>query len=185
MAPAELIAAIRQSNADIIPDVFVALYKFSPVEGEEQTYDANLKYRTAVVEELLPDFSLQDIHLIRSLFHEEMECEAYLWRHDNLYQLCYYLYELAQLEDVFILYDAKFNAHNMDVGTMLDREMILLRHEPQKVMQYVADRFIADPDLEIQYPKILMDLQGLIDYPDNDVASYTENIGRYFGKNKD
>jgi hypothetical protein len=112
-----------------------------------------------------------------------MDCEADLWIHDNLYQLCYYLYELAQLEDVFILYDAKFNAHNMDVGTMLNRELITVRHSPQTVMQYIADRFIADPYLEVQYPKTLSHLQALIDYPDHDVNSYTEYIRRYFGKN--
>jgi hypothetical protein len=52
MTPAELIAAIRQSNSELIPEEFVSLYKFSPLEKEGERHDSNLEYRTAVVEEL-------------------------------------------------------------------------------------------------------------------------------------
>lgn len=40
---------------------------------------------------LLPDFSLADYKLVQVLFAKEMKCEAAIWRHDSLYQFCFYV----------------------------------------------------------------------------------------------
>src|SRR5436190_17754520 len=116
MTAAELILAYRIAPVQESSPDLSNVFKFNPIRGSDgRTMDANLEIRTEIVEELLHDFSKLDIHLIRQLFSEEMKCELATQQHDNLYQLCYYLYAIGYLQDIFIIYDAKFNAENMDV----------------------------------------------------------------------
>ncbi|MGZ3757722.1 MAG: hypothetical protein ACXVAY_04045 [Mucilaginibacter sp.] len=158
------------------------LISFKELQSEPNNLtDINLDFRTAVVEQLFDDFSLADIGLIRKLFHEEQACESAIGRHDNLYQLCFYLFTLGQLKDTFILYDAKFNATNMDVGMMLDRESITVGHEVEEVIEYVQNEFLKTPTLRQRYPKILDELLFIKDRPDYDnIASYGKFIKGYF-----
>jgi len=182
MTPSELIAFYRQASpAEVLPKV-VEYFSFQP-GPPEQGYltDIHLAFRAELVEALLSDFSLTDLALIRALFSEEMACEAAIQRHDNLYQLCFYLYELGQLEDAFRIYEAKFLARNMDVGMLLDREMMTVRHEVEEVIRYVETVFLYQPELQARYPTILQELDELLTEPDYDSReAYRTFIRGYF-----
>lgn len=182
MDASDFIAAYRQSTPSPALAELVALIAFAPGKPEfGYPTDSNLAFRAAVVDALLPDFSLVDYELIQVLFAEEMKCEATIQRHDSLYQLCFYLFELGQLPDTFRLYEAKFNATNMDVGCLLDREMITVGHEVPEVVAYVQQAFIDEPHLRVRYPTLLEELHGLVEYPDYDSrAQYRAGIRDYF-----
>jgi hypothetical protein len=182
MTSAELIAAYRQAAPSEALPATASPFSFQPgpLEYGDRT-DAHLAFRTEVVEGLLPDFSLVDIGLIRALFREEMACEAAIQQHENLYQLCFYLYELGRLEDSFRLYEAKFLAKNMDVGFMLDREMMTVRHEVAAVVSYVEGMFRQQPALHTRYPTMLHELDGLVTHPDyTPLEDYRTYIRGYF-----
>jgi hypothetical protein len=182
VTPAELIAAYRQAAPTEALPATTSPFSFQPgpVEYGYPT-DVHLAFRTEVVEALLPDFSLADIGLIRAVFREEMACEAAIQQHENLYQLCFYLYELGQLEDSFRLYEAKFLAKNMDVGVTLDREMMTVRHEVATVVGYVEAVFRQQPALQTRYPTILHELDELVMHPDyTPVEAYHTYIRGYF-----
>jgi len=182
MTASELISTNRklpnQGSSVNLADSF----EFKPISSiNGRSMDANLQFRTEVVEELLHDFSKGDIDLIRQLFAEEMKCEFATQQHDNLYQLCYYLYDIGDLQDIFIIYDAKFNANNMDVGLGLDREMITVGHEVDDVIKYVQQEFKNNPNLANRYPNILAALNGLKDFPDYEsTEAYSKFIKGYF-----
>ncbi|WP_140469558.1 hypothetical protein [Hymenobacter nivis] len=134
-----------------------------------------------MVEALLPDVSRADLALVWALFEAEMACEAATQQHENLYQICFYLYELGQLEDVFRLYEAKFLARNMDVGITLDREMMTVGHEVAEVRAYAREVFRQQPPLQTRYPTLLQELDGLVAYPDYDsLEDYRTFIRGYF-----
>jgi hypothetical protein len=167
MDASDFIAAYRQPASAKSLARLAALVAFEPGKPEfGYPIDKNLEFRAAVVDALLPDFSLADYELIQVLFAEEIKCEAAIWRHDSLYQLCFYLFELKQLPDTFRLYEAKFKATNMDVGILLDREMILVGHEVPEVVAYVEQVFNDEPHLRVRYPSLLEELHGLVEYPD-------------------
>lgn len=182
MTASELIQSFRQTSKKGSLDSLKALFSFRSITNENGLIeDSNLNFRIRVVEGLLYDFSLADIYLIRDLFNEEIRCELATRRHDNLYQLCFYLYSLGQLEDTFILYDAKFNAPNMDVASMLDGYAITVGHEIDEVISYVEGEFIKNPLLEDRYPTIINELKDMQEYPSYDsVETYTNFIKGYF-----
>ena len=183
MTPQELIANYRQLENEELSHELNQNFTFFPIEVEkEATIDKNLDFRTEVVGELIADFSINDIQLIRALFKEELKCENAIERHDNLYQLCYYLYEIGQIEDVFLIYEAKFKAKHMDAGTILDREMIYLKQSIDTVIDYVKSELKKNPNLINEYPLILEDLMDLKTYPDYEsVEEYTQFIRGYSG----
>jgi hypothetical protein len=187
MNASNFIAAYRQSTPATSLAQLAALVAFEPGKLEfGYPTDSNLEFRAAVVAALLPDFSLADYELIQVLFAEEMKCETTIWRHDSLYQLCFYLYELGQLLDTFRLYEAKFKATNMDVGILLDREMMTVRHEVPDVIRYVEAAFLEQSLLQTQYPTILEELYGLLEHPDyNSVEDYRTFIRGYFYGHED
>jgi hypothetical protein len=157
------------------------LISFKPTLKENITTDANFDFRKEVVKSLLNDFALADIILIRKLFTEEVICEKTTSRHDNLYQLAFYLFNLGQIVDTFILYDAKFNAKSIDAGTMLDRTSITVGHEIEDVISYVQKEFEKSAALKQKYPQILYELKSLQENPDYDnIADYTNFINGYF-----
>lgn len=155
---------------------------FNPKKTVNETIkDENLELRTEITEALLHDFSLADIKLIRELFKAELDCEHTIWRHDNLYQLSFYLYSLGQLEDTFLLYEAKYGLKHMDASTMQDRYSITVGHEVNEVQKYVYSRFEKDPNLKDNYSGLLDELQGIIDEPDYDsIAEYKKFVRGYF-----
>ncbi|MVM30775.1 hypothetical protein GO755_12100 [Spirosoma sp. HMF4905] len=149
--------------------------------SEDIIADENLGFRNSVTEALLNDFSLADIKLVRELFHAELDCERTIWRHDNLYQLSFYLYSLGQMEDAFLLYEAKYGLGHMDASTMQDRYSITVGHEPNEVIKYVKSRFQDAPDLKNDYPQLVDELQSIIDDPDYEsIADYSKFIRGYF-----
>lgn len=186
MTAAEFVATVRSLDTDTVPDELVELYKFFPVqEANGRIVDTNIDSRVAVVEELYHDFSLKDIHLIRSLLCEEMAFDDAIGVHVCILQLCYYLYELAQLEDVFVVYDCKYNTGTMDVGCIMDREMLMMRHNVNEVIKYVTDRFEEDPSLKEKREHLiplLHDLQKEWEY--EDVDKYTQYIRDYIEGNR-
>ncbi len=95
----QLILAYRQSNnGELLPNL-IPFFAFKPVKNQEgELEDANLVFRTEIVEALLYDFTKTDRPLIKSIFTEELKCEEETWIHDNLYQLCFYLYTIGDLE---------------------------------------------------------------------------------------
>jgi hypothetical protein len=176
------IAVYRQPAPTTSLAQLAALIAFEPGKPEfGYPTDKNLEFRAAVVDALLPDFSLTDYELIQVLFAEEMKCEAAIRRHDSLYQLCFYLYELGQLPDTFRLYEVKFKATNMDVGILLDREMITVGHEVPEVVAYVQEVFTKEPPLRARFPTLLEELHELVEQPDYESrAQYRASIQEYF-----
>jgi hypothetical protein len=183
----EFIAAHWKPEPEASLAQLAALIASEPGELEfGYSTDSNLEFRAAVVDALLPDFSLADYRLIQVLFAEEMKCEAAIRRHDSLYQLCFYLFELKQLPDTFCLYEAKFKATNIGVGFLLDREMILVGHEVPEVVAYVQLAFTAEPHLQACYPTLLEELYELVEYPDYEShAQYRDDIQSYFYGHKE
>lgn len=181
MTASEFVAASRLA-APAVSSALLARVAYQPAQpGTGAWADANADFRAAVVAELLPDFTLADHPLIQQLFAAELACEAVMQQHGSLYQLCFYLYELGQLVDVFALYDAKFNARNMDVGCLLDRELITVGHPIPVVQRYVRAEFEHQPALAAQYPDLLPELQHLLDHPDHDSeATYRQYLHHYF-----
>lgn len=180
MRASELILAYRQSNnSEILPSL-IPFFAFKPAENqEEKLEDANLAFRTEIVESLLHDFAKTDRQLIRAILTQELKCEEETWIHDNLYQLCFYLYTIGDLEDVFILYAAKYNATHMDAAGVLDRDMVTLGHDVDKVIEFVESKFNSDASLRKEYSKLLWvlnDIKTYVYYPEG----YTKFINQYF-----
>ena len=182
MEPSFVIAAYRDpAKVEVMPELQHYLI-FKPIKNNDgTTEDENLSFRTELTELLLSDYSLKDVELIRTLFRSELKCERAIWRHDNLYQLSFYLYSLGQLEDAFLLYEAKYGLKHMDASTMQDRYSITVGHEPDEVIKYVEERFRDNPNLRNDYSGLLDELQSIIDYPDYDsIADYSRFIRGYF-----
>ena len=178
MTAPKIISLSRLLNGKDLPADLVTNFAF---KSDNSRGDFNLDIRTQIVEALLADFSIADIKLIRTLFDEELKSEIATQRHDNLYQLCFYLFHLGQLADTFILYDAKFNTNNMDVGCMLDREMITVGHDVDEVIEYVEATFQANPTFKEKYAGIIKELNGLKEFPDYDsIDAYHLFIRGYF-----
>jgi hypothetical protein len=178
MTATEIISLSRKLNGKDLSEDLVANFAF---KSDNSGGDFNLEYRTQIIEELLANFSIADIKLIRTLFNEELKCEIATQRHDNLYQICFYLFHLGQLADTFILYDAKFNAKNMDVGCMLDREMITVGHNVDEVIEYVEATFQTNPPFKEKYSGIIEALKDLKEFPDYDsIDAYHLFIRGYF-----
>lgn len=140
-----------------------------------ETADENLELRTKIVNDLLSDFSKEDTELIRLLFDEELKCELETRRHDNLYQLSFYLYQLGNLKDVYRIYTAKYDAKNMDVGISLDCEMLYMNHKIEEVIEFVKN------DNSNTNPKVLETLIDLKNYPNyKNEETYNTFINGYF-----
>ncbi|MDP9081516.1 MAG: hypothetical protein M3O71_29235 [Bacteroidota bacterium] len=186
MTAQELINLYRNSPDEKTVKSVLPYFRFEPVMQGKSVTDLNLEFRIEIVNGLLNDFSLLDIELIRSLFTEDVICDRATFTNADLYQQCFYLFSLGQLEDTFILYDAKYNATNMDTGMMLDREAMTLGHEIEKVIDYVESRFESEPALAGKYPDMLADLKDLQLNPDyENIGTYTQFIkGYFFGREK-
>lgn len=182
MEPSAIISAYRSSFSSEAPHDLKQYFAFKPTKLSDDTIeDENLGFRTEITEALLNDFSLADIKLIRELFRAELDCERAIWRHDNLYQLSFYLYSLGQMEDTFLLYEAKYGLRHMDASTMQDRYSITVGHEPSEVIKYVESRFHDDPSLRNDYSGLIDELQSIIDAPDYEsIANYSQFIRGYF-----
>ena len=143
--------------------------------SDSEIADENLQLRTEIVDTLLTDFTNTDIRLIRMLFDEELKCELETRRHDNLYQLSFYLYKLGNLKDVYRIYTAKFDAKNMDVGTSMDIEMLYMNHKIDEVIEFVKNNNSNTNS------KILETLIDLKDYPNYESEeTYFTFINGYF-----
>jgi hypothetical protein len=179
MTAKDLIEKYRKIESGIVSTELILLFSFSENENREIA-DNNLIFRTEIVEELLSDFSLKDVKLIRKIFEQELECELSTRRHDNLFQLCYYLFEIGELEDVFLIYDAKFNSKNMDVGKILDREMMYMNQPINNVIDFVKSELTEKPKLNEKYKTILIELNYLKKQPNYDLNEYRLFIKGYF-----
>ena len=144
-------------------------------KSNSEIADENLELRTDIVNDLLSDLGKEDIELIRLLFDEELKCELETRRHDNLYQLSFYLYQLGNLKDVYKIYTAKYDAKNMDVGTSLDSEMLYMNHKIEEVIEFVKN------DNSNSNPKVLETLIDLKNYPNYESEeTYNTFINGYF-----
>ena len=180
MTAAQLISSFRLTG-DKTPDSLADMFAFKLATIDNEQRDLNRKFRAEVVNRLLYDFTLKDIYLVRKLIEEELKCDAATGRHDNIYQLCFYLYELAQPEDIFRLYNAKFDASNFDVACTLDREMITIRHTYNDAISYIERELKQNPALLKQYPVILKELNELKKEPDSESqAGYRRFLYGYF-----
>lgn len=165
MTESELIASFRKSPDQRTLDSLSVYFKFDANINNGSKVDTNLQYRAGIVKELIHNFSLKDILLIRKLFKEELPCDREIENHDNLYQLCYYLYSLGQMEDTFMLYDAKYNATNMDTALMLDSQCITVGHTADEVITYIEKQFKNDIVLAEKYSGLLAELNEIKNEP--------------------
>ena len=184
MTAKELIEKYRKAENEIVQIELSSMFAFSE-NFERGIADDNLIFRSKIVEELLNDFSSKDIKLIRRIFEEELKCELSTERHDNLYQLCFYLFEIGELEDVFLIYDAKFNSKNMDVRTMLDVEMMYMNKPIEDVINFVKSELNKKPELNEKYKTILIELDYLKTELNYNLDTYRKFIkGYFFGHEK-
>ena len=168
MEAQEIIKQCREGNE---PSVYLKHFQYK-ANGSQ---DCNLEKRTQVVESLLNSFTNKDIELIRLLYLEEINCELAIERHDNLYQICYYLYSLGNLEDVYKIYSAKFDSSNFDTATMLDRGMLYMSHKIEEVMSFVKNQNSQNRENRLK------ELQDLKDQPDDESEQdYQTFINGYF-----
>ena len=181
MTPKELIAQTRLLETTEIPNHLVDTFAFKPSEPlGETSQDLNIDFRIQVVEELLNDFSIKDLALIRQLYKEELDCEELIWRHDNVYQLSYYLVELGQLEDCFLIYKAKYQINHMDISLMMDREMLTVGQDVDDVILFVKQKFTENSEIEKDYEGILEQLINLKENPIRSSKEYKKFIKGYF-----
>jgi hypothetical protein len=175
----ELIRLYRQTPGVVPTDIADAIcYKPNSVSGKQ--VDCNAQLRQAVTGELLSDFSILDILLIRELFKAELLCAKETGEHESLYQLAFYLYMLGQLEDVFLLYEAKYLTGNMDVSLMMDRYMLTVGQPPLKVLAYIKQHFTGN-ELRDKYGGLVEALEQIIENPEYDsVDHYTAFLQNYF-----
>lgn len=188
MEPSEVIAAYRNPASEQSLLRLRTYFSFKPIGALDETgEDANLDFRTKLTEALLNDFSLADIRLIREMFRAELDCERTVWRHDNLYQLSFYLYSLGQLEDTFVLYESKYILRHMDACTMQDQHFVTVGHEPNIVINYVESCFSNNPNLREDYAGLIKVLKNLCDDQQHaTVEEYTRAIrGYFFGHDDD
>ena len=181
MTASEFLAASRQA-APAVPSQLLASVAYRPAQLLSGTrIDGNAEFRKAVVDALLDDLTPADRALILHLVAEEIACERAIQEHQNLYQLCFHLYKLGELADVFVLYDAKFNSSSWDVSLLLDREFLTLGHTVPVVQRYVQAEFARQPALAAHYPQLLAVLQDLLDYFDYEgQADYRDYLREYF-----
>ena len=163
MHPEEIIEYGRIENFDT--KKITPYFEFKK-SSDPKIIDENLATRSKIVDLLLTEFSNKDIRLIRLLFDEELKCELETRIHHNLYQLCFYLYSLGNLNDIYRIYTAKFDAPNMDVGISLDREMLYMNHLIDQVIEFTEKDITENTDLKTKYPKILEELYSLKNEPD-------------------
>jgi hypothetical protein len=181
MTPKALITQIRFLENAEIPKYLIDKFAFNPTKPlSETSIDLNLDFRIAVVEELLHDFSQKDLPLVRHLYRQELDCERLIWRHDNIHQLSYYLFELGQLEDCFLIYEAKYQIKHIDIATIMDREMLSLGHDIEEVIAFVAQKFKDNAALAQKYEGLLTKLIDLKDNPDSDPEDYKKFIKGYY-----
>ena len=181
MTPKELITQTRLLHSTELPKHLVDTFAFNPTEPfGETSIDLNVDFRIEVVEELLQDFSKKDLPLIRELYKQELACERLIWRHDNIYQLSYYLFQLGQIEDCFLIYEAKYKIKHMDIATMMDREMLTVGNDIDKVILFVEQKFRGNPEIKEKYEGILEQLIDLKENPDRDSEEYKKFIKGYF-----
>ena len=172
MNATEIIEKSRES--ELLTKDLTEYFRFKK-SVDSEIADENLQLRTEIVDALLTDFTNTDIGLIRTLFDEELKCELETRRHDNLYQLSFYLYKLGNLKDVYRIYTAKFDAKNMDVGTSLDIEMLYMNHKIEEVIEFVKK------DNSNTNPKVLETLIDLKDYPNYESEkTYFDFVNGYF-----
>ncbi len=122
--------------------------------------DANLLLRTEITELLLADFSIKDISLIRLLLEEELKCEKATQTHHNLYTLCFFLFELQQPQDFFLLYEAKFGSR-LETGASIEWEMLTLGLPVTEIVNYVRNQLSRDSRLVRRFPGINDELNFL------------------------
>ncbi|MBP2832613.1 hypothetical protein J8281_10495 [Aquimarina sp. U1-2] len=143
--------------------------------------DNNFTIRAEIVEVLLEDFSNKDVELIRLLFHEEFKCVLETGRNLCLYQLCFYLYNLGNLEDIYRVYSAKYGGNNMDVQISIDRSMLYMNTTIERVINYVENDFKTKESNKKKYPEILTKLYDLKEEPDYESEeAYNLFISGYF-----
>ena len=170
---------IEKSRIKELQDKTLIEYFGFKKSSDVETADENLESRTDIVNTLLSDFTNDDIRLIRMLFDEELKCELETRRHDNLYQLSFYLYQLGNLKDVYRIYTAKFDAKNMDVGASMDIEMLYMNHKVEEVIEFVKN------DKSNTNSKVLETLTDLKEYPNYESEeTYNTYINRYFYRHK-
>lgn len=183
MTALELISSYRQSKGDEFLPRLLPKFAFKPVENQEGDFeDVNLTFRTEIMDALLYDFTKTDHSLIKELFTEEVKCANETWVDSvnlNLKQLCFYLYTIGDLEDVFDLYAAKYQTRNFDVACMLDRDMVTLGYDVDMVIEFVKNKFKCDIILKKNYSKILWVLDD-IKVNVYHTEGYTKFVNQYF-----
>ncbi len=183
MTAQKLVSENRQSASGIPTPSLLDLFKFKPNAGNHviKTNDSNLRFRTELTGQLLKDFSIRDIHLIRSIFREELICEQKTGQQENLYQLCFYLFSLQQIEDIFLLFEAKFNTSSLETRAAIDWELLTLGHPVDDVVDFVSERLKHDPILLQKYPTIQEEILFLSEHLGKvDFELYQKRLKQYF-----
>lgn len=183
MTAKELIAAYRHSPGIETLEKLLPYYACRPLIKNEPNEIAQPGFRTELIQALLPDFTLEDIDLIRNLLEEETRYEHSPRKRENIYQLCFYLFELKQPIDCFVIYQLQFDNYYTSLSGALDPEMITVGNEIKDMIAYIENEFAVNPALEIQFSGIIGQLNLLfISSSYKSIAAYREFLHAHFYK---
>ncbi len=173
MTAREILQQLRESYPVNFGNELVASFAFTPQQNKGITGHLGNDTKTQIIQLLLLDFSIADITFIRKLLHEEVNTPTGTGDFDNLRLLCSYLFSLHQLEDVFLLSDAKFNSKFTTTGQYLDWQLMTMGHTLTEVIDYVQSQLAQDVALELRHKTLLKRLNEYAgQYSDDDIARY-------------
>ncbi len=143
MNAAEIVKSIHSSVPSLPEDKVqqLLIYKHNGKKGWNSSYDLNADLREEVVELLFEQYDNQYRDCIILLLRAEISfCRELTIMRETLRQLTFMLYTLKHIEDIPLLYEAKFDC-SFDSSIGLDVELIF-GYDMEKTKAY----FVANPD---------------------------------------
>lgn len=137
MSAADVIAEVNRCKPLLPPSPILDSIKYihNGLEGWNESGDVNAQLREEVVSALYKDYSDDHKAIIRFLTNAEIQyCREETMMTEVLRQLSFMLYDLADMEDVPLLFETKMNT-SFDSLCSVDIEL-LIGKDPQKVKEH-------------------------------------------------
>lgn len=127
----DIIKSILKTSPELPPDSILDQLKFKMHKIESPEYpgsyyitDSNWKKRNQAIKDLYENFSPNEKKVIRRLLKEEIKYGRKSDHSSKSLKVCaFMLYKIMSVEDVPLLYEAKFDC-NMDASIELDIELV-------------------------------------------------------------
>jgi len=144
--------------------------------------DPKQPFRKEIVDELMSDFSKNDLLLIRKLMQSSIKATRQDSVSDGtLTDLAFMLFYFGELEDVKLIYESKFHScwDSMCSGY---RDMLTMNRGKNEVISYVRKNNIEEKGI-YSNQQILQEVEFAFDEPDYDTKEkFMEFIYGYYGK---